>query len=219
MENLVFLKKNDVFTNSLVIAEGTGNKHKNVKELIIKYKNDLEDFGKVSVLNVALETNGGIQIISYYQLNEEQSTFLVTLLRNSKIVVAFKKELVKQFYQMRQLLLEKQTQQWIETRYQGKLTRKSETDMIQQLVEYAQTQGSKHADKLYVVYSKLANKIAGIHTRDTASTLQLNNLLTIENIILHLIEDGIKASKDYKQIYNDCKERLIVFQSIAYLAC
>lgn len=116
------------------------------------------------------------------------------------------------------LTVEKQTPQWIETRYQGKLTRKSETDMIQQLVEYAQKQGSAHAEKLYMVYSKLANKIAGIQSRDEASINQLNNLSLIENIIFHVIEAGIKTSKGYKEIYSDCKQRLENFKEIAYLA-
>lgn len=33
MHKLVVMKGDNVFTDSLVIAEGTGNKHKNVKEL------------------------------------------------------------------------------------------------------------------------------------------------------------------------------------------
>lgn len=116
------------------------------------------------------------------------------------------------------LTVEKSTQQWIETRYQGKLTRRTETDTIQKLTEYAKEQGSEHADKLYMVYSKLANKIAGIQSRDTASINQLNNLSLIENIIFHVIEVGIKTSKDYKEIYSDCKQRLENFKEIAYLA-
>ena len=217
MNELVFIKGNDIFTDSLVIAEGTGNEHRAVRRIIEKYTDDFKDFGKVCILNAPLKINGGTQNILYYQLNEEQATFLITLLRNSKVVVAFKKELVKQFFKMRQLLLEKSTQQWIETRYQGKLTRRTETDTIQKLTEYAKEQGSVHADKLYMVYSKLANKIAGIQSRDAASINQLN-LSLIENIIFHVIEAGIKASKGYKEIYSDCKQRLENFKEIAYLA-
>ncbi len=40
MNELVILKNDDVFTDSLVIASGTNNKHKNVKELIVKYEKD-----------------------------------------------------------------------------------------------------------------------------------------------------------------------------------
>ena len=45
----------------------------------------------------------------------------------------------------------KSTQAWLETRQQGKLTRKAETDVIQKLVEYAKEQGSTHADMLYML--------------------------------------------------------------------
>lgn len=214
MNELVVLKGNNVFTDSKVIADGTGNQHKNVKELIVKYQNEMREFGTLSVLNV--ESNGG-RPEQYYQLNEEQATFLITLLRNSATVVAFKKELVRQFYEMRRFILEKQTSAWIETRQQGKLTRKSETDVIKQLIEYAKNQGSEHADMLYMTYSKLANKMAGIKKRDEATVMQLNNLSLMENIILNCIQSGIMLEKHYKDIYQDCKRRLEAFKDIAYL--
>ncbi len=84
----------------------------------------------------------------------------------------------------------KQTQAWIETRKAGKLTRKAETDTIKNLVEYAKTQGSQHADKLYMTYSKLANKMAGVTKRDEATVMQLNNLSLMEHIILCVIDAG-----------------------------
>lgn len=214
MNDLVILKGNDVFTDSKVIADGTGNQHKNVKELIAKYQREIREFGTLSVLNV--ESTGG-RPEQYYQLNEEQATFLITLLRNSSTVVAFKKELVHQFYEMRRFILERQTSAWIETRQQGKLTRKSETDVIQQLIEYAKEQGSEHADMLYLTYSKLANKMAGIKKRDEATVMQLNNLSLMENIILNCIQSGIMLEKYYKEIYQDCKRRLEAFKDIAYL--
>ena len=71
---------------------------------------------------------------------------------------------------------EKTTQTWVETRKAGKLTRRAETDTIQKLVEYAKGQGSTHAEMLYMTYSKLANKMAGIGKRDEATVMQLNNL-------------------------------------------
>lgn len=215
MTNLVELKGNDVFTDSLVIAEGTGVQHQSVKRMILKNEKDLKDFGTLSILN--RESTGG-RPEEIYRLNEQQATFLVTLLRNTKVVVAFKSELVRQFYAMRRLLLERETQTWQETRYQGKLTRKAETDVIKQLVDYAKEQGSQNADKLYLTYTKLANKMAGVTHRDTASVMQLNNLSVIENIILHCIQLGILEDKHYKQIYQDCKQRLIDYQQIAFLA-
>lgn len=219
MNELILLKNNDVFTTSLVIAEGTNVKHKNIKELVSKYENDLKDFGKVRVLNATLDTNGGVQKISYYLLNEQQATFLMTLLRNTKIVVEFKKELVKQFYQMRQILLEKQTALWQNTRIEAKANRLKETDEIKALVAYAKENGSKNAEKYYITFSNLANKAVRIDSnqRDTATTNQLNNLILIENIINHVIQEGLQQQAYYKEIYKSCKERIEQFKYIAYL--
>lgn len=104
--------------------------------------------------------------------------------------------------------MEKQTLDWQETRRQGKLTRKSETEVIRQLIEYARGQGSENPDKLYMVYSKLANKVAGIEDRDRSNVMQLNNLSVIENIILQCIRLGVLEGTHYKGIYQQCKERL-----------
>ena len=152
-----------------------------------------------------------------YFLNEEQATFIITLMRNNKTVVAFKKELVRQFYLMRQFIFERQSKNWIQTREQGKLTRKAETDVLKSLVEYAKLQGSEHSDKMYITYTKLANKICGVSGRDNATAQQLSNLTVAENIILHCIQAGIDENKHYKDIYKDCKKRLEMFKDIAYL--
>lgn len=216
MDGLVKLIKNDVFTDSLVIAKGTNNQHHAIRELIKKYRKDIEDFGTLLILNE--ESTVG-RPTECFQLNEEQATFLITLLRNSKTVVAFKKELVKQFYAMRQLIMERNTQTWVEQRETGKLTREAETDVIQQLVEYAKEQGSTHADKLYITYSRLANKMAGISGRDNATFQQLNELSFIENIILNQIRQGMNRDMQYKDIYKDCKRQIELFKDIAYLQC
>lgn len=213
--NLVLLRGNEAFTNSLIIANGAGIEHRKLKITIRKHQDKLKKFGKLSAPYQAESTGGRPEEI--YHLNEEQATFLITLLKNTDVVVDFKVELVRQFYAMRKLLMERQTQAWQETRYQGKLTRKAETDVIKQLVECAKCQGSQNADKLYMTYSKLANKMAGITNRDTASVMELNNLSTIENIILHCVQLGILEGKHYKQIYQDSKARLIAYQEIAFL--
>ena len=70
---------------------------------------------------------------------------------------------------------------------------------------------------LYMTYSKLANKMAGISDRDTATFSQLNNLSFIENIILNQIRIGMERCMGYKDIYRDCKRQIELFKDIAYL--
>lgn len=216
MNDLVKLKGNDIFTDSLVIAQGTGNQHHAVRELIKKYKDDIEDFGTLLISNE--ESTGG-RPIELFLMNEEQATFLMTLLKNSKKVVAFKKELVRQFYEMRRILLERQSPHWQATRLESKTNRRMETDEIKALVEYAKTNGSKNADKYYVNFTKLANKVVGIppDSRDAITASQLNNLILIEHIIGEIIKAGIRQGSYYKDIYQACKKQLEQFTVVAFL--
>ena len=151
-----------------------------------------------------------------YLMNRDGFTFLVMGFTGNK-ANEWKWQYIKAFNQMENIIREKSTQTWIETRTAGKLTRKAETDTIQKLVEYAKGQGSKHAEMLYMTYSKLANKMAGIEKRDEATVMQLNNLSLMEHIILNVIDAGILMEKNYKLIYQDCKNRLELVKDLAYL--
>lgn len=216
MYELIELRKNDIFTNSKVIAEGTGNKHHAVQQLIQKYEKDISDFGQVAFEMRAVKYQRGTNQEKVYLLNEEQATFVITLLRNSKVVVQFKKELVRQFYAMRQFLMEKQSKLWIDTRTANKENRLKETDIIKQLADYAKEQGSAHSDKLYVVYTKLAKSVTG-GKRDNMGVSELNNLTLVESIILQTIQIDMSMQMHYKEIYKDCKNRIEQFMNIAYL--
>lgn len=146
--------------------------------------------------------------------------FLMTLLRNDGVdgvVVAFKSKLVSEFIRMRRFIQEKQSKVWIEVRETNKQNRLKETDVIQQLVVYAKEQGSKHPDKLYMVYTKLAkNVIDG--DRDNIGIADLSTLTLIESVILQTIRIDMSMGMHYKDIYKDCKERLDKLTEIAYLA-
>jgi phage regulator Rha-like protein len=206
MNDLVRIQRDDVFTDSLIIARETGNRHKNVKELCLKYQNQFESLGTFSVLNG--ESIGG-RPEEIYQLNEPQSSFLLTLMRNSPKVVDFKLRLVQEFYAMRKLLLEKQTAEWREARRQSKEIRLQETDAIQALVEYARRQGSQHADKLYLAYTKLVKGLAGYETRDAADVGMLLMILSFENILRGIILTEMALDTHYKAIYQKAKAQLL----------
>ena len=118
---------------------------------------------------------------------------------------------------MESMLKERNTDVWIEQRSQGKLVRKDETNIIQQLIDYAKSQGSNNSDKLYMVYTKLANKMSGIEDRDTANIKNLNALSFIETIILNEIREGIEKKIDYHIIYQNCKKHIELFKDVAYL--
>ncbi len=218
MYELVEVRENDVFTNSKVIAEGTENKHEAVQKIISKYSSDIEDFGalRFEIRVLEHEHYKGSTREKVYFLNEEQATFVITLLRNSKVVVKFKKELVRQFYAMRKFLIEKQSKLWTETRIANKENRLKETDVIKLLEGYAKEQGSKNSNKLYMVYTKLAKSVVG-GKRDSVSVSDLNNLTLVESIILQTIQIDMSMGMHYKDIYKDCNDRIRRFAEIAYL--
>lgn len=215
MYELVELKGNDVFTNSKVIADGTNNQHESVVAIIRKYEKDILDFGNIDFSDLKSGKRGQPERV--YYLNEEQATFVITLLRNSKIVVKFKKELVRQFYAMRRFILEKQSKLWGETRIANKENRLKETDVIKLLVDYAKEQGSTHSDKLYVTYTKLAKSVI-CGNRDNITVSDLNNLTLVESIILQTIRIDMSMGMHYKDIYRDCKNRIEQFADITYLS-
>lgn len=219
MQELVYLQKDDAFTDSMVIANGTGNQHKSVVAIIKKYQKDFEESGALRFSDFKSTNPQGGRPTKIYLLNEEQATLLVTYLDNTDTVRSFKKKLVHEFYEMRKFIAERHTEAWIETRSSGKLTRKEETDTIKELVEYAKEQHSEHADLLFMTYSKLANSMVGIRgkNRDKASTRQLNNLSIFENLILQMIRNGMNAGLHYKEIYKICKERCLQAQQIAMI--
>jgi len=217
MNELVFLKGDDAFTDSLVIANLTNNQHHAITQIIRKHKERLERFGNLQFSHLKCQNPNGGRPSKIYLLNEPQATLLITFLQNTDEVADFKAELVRQFYEMRKFIAERQTAEWVETRKQGKLTRKAETDVIQELVGYAKEQGSEHADMLYITYSKLANAMCGVKGRDTATVLQLNNLNIFENLILQMIRSGIEADMNYKDIYKECKNRCLQAKQIAMI--
>ena len=93
---IVTIKDGDAVTTTLVIADGTLSDHASVIKLVRTYQADLEEFG---LLDFKSESTGG-RPTEYAFLNEPQSTLLLTYMRNTDIVRAFKKKLVREFWEL-----------------------------------------------------------------------------------------------------------------------
>lgn len=216
MNDLVYLKNDEAVCSSLDVAEKFGKRHADVLEKIEKILSEEPTENSVRCFLKTTYKDSKCEMRPMYLINRDGFTFLVMGFTGKK-ANEWKWNYIHAFNAMESILREKSTEVWLETRQQGKLTRKAETNVIQKLVEYAKEQGSEHADMLYMTYSKLANKMAGIRSRDEATVTQLNNLSLMENIILNCIQNGIILEKNYKVIYQDCKRRLETFKDIAYL--
>lgn len=200
MENIVFLEPNKIdsepFTTSKVIAETTGMNHRRVKDAIRKHQADIESFGLLGAYET--ESSGG-RPEEIFRLNEGQATFLMTLLKNTPVVVAFKKELVRQFYAMRQELLKRQT-----GRAELKPIRRELTDVIKEQEPEEQWAYKKYTDLAYK--SSIGKNAAQLRReRDAPKKAKAVDYLTSDEIaavakrqnqIAVLLEMGM----DYTQI-------------------
>lgn len=101
MSELVLLHYNQPMTTSETLAEGVQLQHKNAVALIRKHVSDLTEWGEVA-FQTRLNPQGSPTEFAW--LNEGQSLFLLTLMKNSPVVVAFKKALVKAFLELRDRL-------------------------------------------------------------------------------------------------------------------
>jgi phage regulator Rha-like protein len=93
----IFTYSGTLVISSETIADGSGVQHKNVLELIDGNRSDFEDFGQVAFETRPGYNNAPVRIAL---LNEQQATLLMTFQRNTEQVRAFKKALVKAFFDM-----------------------------------------------------------------------------------------------------------------------
>ena len=116
-------------------------------------------------------------------------------------------KLEKQNQMLRQALWNRQNNEWLLTRKQGKITRRNETDAIAVLIPYAKSQGSNNADRLYIVYSRLVNRLAGVEdgTRETVDVETLLHIKKLEDLFSKVIFESMEKQLFYKDIYGKCK--------------
>lgn len=208
LQKVVYLAPNnkEPFTKSDVIARYAGMNHRRVKDAIRKHEKELKSFGLLGAYQT--ESSGG-RPQEIYRLNEPQATFLMTLLKNTPEVVAFKMLLVKQFYAMRREL-----EKCGVIKADRKAIRRNVTDAIKALPETPHKK-FKYAQYTNLVYLTAIGKTAkaikaerGAKPADTASDYltsdELARVVDVENRVGVLIEAGF----DYQTIKAALQKRL-----------
>ena len=196
--NLVYLDgKKEPYTTHGIVAEHAEIDSISVRKLIDKHKERLEAFGVLSFeIHKPEKGSLGGRPRKIYHLNEQQATFLITLLANTPKVKEFKKLLVKSFYQIKSELDERKIHRQV-----NKVVNIGFGDVIK-----ARYPESKHA---YSNYHRLAYKYAlGVtpkqikeqrHTHDPQSALTSDESARLERAkqqISLFIQDGY----DYEDI-------------------
>lgn len=143
MNEIVFLEPNKIdsepFTTSDIIAECAQVQHHAIQQLIARYESDIKEFGVLAFEMRTVKTN----LTKVYHLNEPQATLILTFLKNTPPVREFKKNLVRQFYAMRNELLRRQIE-----RTTLKPIRREMTDVIQE-VDDGRWSYKKYTDLAY----------------------------------------------------------------------
>lgn len=211
MNDLVYIHNDAAVCDSLQVAEKFEKEHyhvlRDIDNLIIQNWMVKEMFKSTSYKGA----NG--QTYRKYYMNRDGFSLLTMGFTGPK-ALEWKLKYINAFNRMESIIREKATPAWQESRKTGIETRKKETDTLRCLVEYATRQGSKHPEQLYMTYTKLANKAAGIASRTTATATQLCTLVVAENIISQTVKEGIEKNVPYKTIYQDCKKKLAVLQGV-----
>ena len=103
-QEIVIVEDARALTTSLHIADGSKANHKALMQLIKTHIHHFNRFGRVAFEMRPFETDGGVQTRRIAILNEQQATFLMTLMRNTERVVEFKCALVHAFFQTKDYL-------------------------------------------------------------------------------------------------------------------
>jgi len=201
------LIKNEFRVDSRLLAPELNHRHRTIFENILKYQSKFEEHGLLPFQTEAVSNDDsrGIKYQKYALLNEDQCYFLLTLMRNNDFVVDKKSKLVKAFRQAKDQVTLRDM-----ARIKGKAVRRTETDAIKSLVEYATAKGSSNANMYYANITKMTNSLLGVEKgqRDTLDHKSLQQIKIAETIVEMAIRDGLKADLPYKDIYKLCKERV-----------
>lgn len=220
MELTITERKGQLYADSRDIAVMVGKTHKNLLRDIKRYLSILCTNGELKI-----EPSSFFIESSYFnEQNKEQPCYLVT--RKGCDLIAHKLTGVKgtmfsvayinRFYDMERALLERQSPQWQQVRTEGKKSRRMETNAIKAFVEYAESQGSKSANKYYIHFSQLANAAAGVKNRDTTSIDKLMNLRVVEQMINNMVLSEIAAGTEYHQAFQNVKDKVQQFSALAF---
>lgn len=204
---------NEFRIDSRLLAPELNHRHRTIFENVLKYQDKFEEHGLLPFQTEAVNNDDarGVKYQKYALLNEDQCYFLLTLMRNNDFVVDKKSKLVKAFRQAKDQVTLRDM-----ARIEGKAVRRTETDAIKALVEYATAKGSSNAKMYYASITKMTNDLLGVESgmRDKLDHKQLQQIKVAETIVEMAIRDGLKAELNYKDIYKLCKDRVSAISSV-----
>ncbi len=211
---------NEPFISTLDMWEGLEVEHKAIIQLVKRYETHFQD---IRTFAFQMQKSAG-RPTTFCYLDEEQATFLITLMKNSSVVVKFKRRMTGEFYRMKKFIAQQMNQQanaeWLETRKSGKLIRRTETDTLKRFVEYATKQGSQNANFYYSNISTMQNKALFFldqkykNVRELLDVEQLWTIASADKIVIKALSEGMEKEMNYKEIYKLAKKNIEIFAAL-----
>jgi Rha family phage regulatory protein len=218
---MIFERKEQAVVSSRVIAERFEKGHfhllRDIKDLLEGISKNGDTPKKYFIRSEYINEQNG-QAYPEYLCTRDGFSLLAMGFTGQK-ALEWKLKYIDVFNQMESFIKERQSSEWLLTRKQGTLIRRSETDTIANLIDYAKAQGSRHANMFYITYSKLVNSLVGIEAgqRDKVPFKVIATIGFLEDMILHTVEEEMQKGTHYKNIYQICKANGEQIMKFAYL--
>ena len=217
--DLVEYRNNNVYCDSSMVAKKFSVQHAKVIRTIERLAERLRvTIGYPKIEKFEKEYRG--QVFSAYLMDREFFT-LLAMRFESKKALQWQVKFNNAFYEMEARILKdianKGDDNFIEARQQGKISRREETDVIKDFIDYATKQGSKSAKFYYKHITNATYKALElmIHKkpalRDTLDIYQLSELLLAERVAKNSLKKYMDLNRDYKDVYESVKDDLIIF--------
>jgi len=221
-ELMIFEKNEQVLVSSRAVAERFHKMHKNVLTSVRDIIGGLlrnEHTPMTFFMESVYQDSQNGEFYPEFFMNRDGFTLLAMGFTGDE-ALTWKVKYIQTFNAMEALIRERLSTDWLVTRKQGKLVRRNETDMIAELIPYAEEQGSKNMRQTaYMTYTKLVNSLVGIESgeRDFVSCKTLTTIIFLEDMIHHTIAEEMANGTFYKEIYRKCKENEQQIIRFAYL--
>lgn len=225
-KSLVVIHDNVPLVSTLDMAEALQVENRSLIQLIKKYPDEFNETRLVTFQMLLMGKKGMPQVFCY--LDEEQATFLITLMKNSALVVPFKRKLTREFFRMRRIIAtitdNRRDPLWLQARSEGKVDRKEFTDTVKEFEAYAAKNGSSSPEKYYMLLTKMTNtELFDLedgakykNLRDVLDSRQLRDIAWAERAVLtRALREGMGLKLPYKKVYELARDRMQALMSIS----
>lgn len=199
--------------DSRIMAANMGTTHQHVRELIEKHAKHFELFGvlRFETGKPPRSTAGG-RPERFALLNEDQSYFLLTLVRNTEHVVDLKARLVLAFREARnrRALTDSAYLPYYHALH----------DEVMALAQVAHDAGSTTPEAMFHInVNRLVNEAVGINAGGRSRLTDGQRLLVtnVQAVVLNALHAAIEAGADHKAAYQQAKAAAVAFAAMARL--